>query len=1441
MEYDSSVSMLLPDSINLIENDFDTEDIVHEQTKQNEIIELIMAAFEGHEEPTDDDDDDDDDDTSLNTSESSYHSFNEQQVHQQTESHLQKHPREQIVVSTKPSLHPHNFAIDDNDQSHRIESSHDKTSENNSITTSPIQYIPLEEQVQVQYIYHASPSKVWNETENQSNKFRLLCTVKDQKVHQLQILCDEYRKKYEDEARTLKYQLELTQQLRHDCEQLLNKIQQTEINKTQLEQKLSNSESLVETLRRQVNESRHVSSNQESERRLSRLQEEHEKGVLSLNEKLQDIHMNLQEKAVENDELRAQLELSYKTNERTVFEQMETITHLTEQLHDSQRQYTELLTKNSLESFSHTESKRQLTRVTEEKEKLELKCQELQSEIRTLREHFKDTEPTIDDEIFAIRSIPIKNLDTNETSNLLAQTIIQENIHLRERIDEFALNEQQFVALNEELQRKVSQYEEELKHRRSDSESSTSSNETVIRKGGGQTEPPRNLTSQIETLKREYADLEEKYDYEKRELQAMIEQLREDVIELDTTKELYTDVCKEKDALEETLRTQFEFELKSKLDDICQVLNNEYEDKLAAFKADPNNYNRDAQGRLRELMEEIGRMKINHEKQISDLNNELDRLKTYEDASNRLSYTEKEFEQLKQDYYNLNIKQKELLETCTSLENETESQQKLVGQLREENDQLRQTVEQLKQDYHNLNIKQNELSATCSSLENELEGQYKLVVRLREENDQLRRTFDQEKEKIVKEIQQDKSKHVYNEDIKQLLTRMEEYENEITKYEGYRVQVQNNLEKLSQQRDAYKTDLKLTKELLTTKEEEFNHLKAQLDECEKHLHNSQEQIWKDQVPIQDLQAQIKQYPLHKQETNQKRSSIVQGTEHEYRDKLFYLENEKRQLEERLYESNRALDLADSHLQQEIEKIKNSLEEDYNRRYELDQKQHQHELQRLRQEFTSDIDKQRVSTVPVTSTKTTSQDIEEIKRMYRAENERLYRENIELSQHQSKLIETHQKQMQIMKKELDDGYNNVINEFQQEQTRLQTRYDQLKRQLAEAQRTIEQLKSNLSLLKTHRYDSMPKLREQSGLERSNSSLHTRLDNLVKLLEQSNEALNQERTLHTKQEFEYQQTISSLQKKIADMIKQHIESIDEVKRELHQERLKNQGRIIPRPTSVPEFAPMDLPKIERRADHSAPNTERFQGNIPKPKRTLPFIQPRERQDKTIDIYIFEIDRFLSQLAQDCSNSPSSSSPLNSTTLCIQVTPTTKTSSVVHQSLPSKSTSPIRKSIECLYMTPTTNKQPSLATSHGQKLLSNDSRPKSASTILISNNQHSISTTASSPSIHRFQRINYKKFTRRTQSHHDDSNGQIETNSKRGFIKHYEQKTQSLPGYTKMNNGTSSEPFHSFSTVSKDNEEEKYSSSSTSANGIKKFVLNSLRMFMTSSPQSKRIESN
>ncbi len=47
-------------------------------------------------------------------------------------------------------------------------------------------------------------------------------------------------------------------------------------------------------------------------------------------------------------------------------------------MHDSQRKYTDLLTTNSLESLHQTEIKQQLIHMTNDKEKLETKCQELE-------------------------------------------------------------------------------------------------------------------------------------------------------------------------------------------------------------------------------------------------------------------------------------------------------------------------------------------------------------------------------------------------------------------------------------------------------------------------------------------------------------------------------------------------------------------------------------------------------------------------------------------------------------------------------------------------------------------------------------------------------------------------------------------------------------------------------------------------------------------------------------------------------------------------------------------------------------------------------------------------------------------------------------------------------------------------------------------------------
>lgn len=86
-------------------------------------------------------------------------------------------------------------------------------------------------------------------------------------------------------------------------------------------------------------------------------------------------------------------------------------------------------------------------------------------------------------------------------------------------------------------------------------------------------------------------------------------------------------MCEEKKRLEEKLRTEFEFELKTKLDEILQNLEQDYKAQITAFRNDPKNYNQDSRQRLLEINEDIERMKVQHEKQLTELNNEVDRLR----------------------------------------------------------------------------------------------------------------------------------------------------------------------------------------------------------------------------------------------------------------------------------------------------------------------------------------------------------------------------------------------------------------------------------------------------------------------------------------------------------------------------------------------------------------------------------------------------------------------------------------------------------------------------------------------------------------------------------------------------------------------------------------------------------------------------------------------
>ncbi|CAF4682471.1 unnamed protein product, partial [Rotaria sp. Silwood1] len=1314
------------------------------------------------------------------------------------------------------------------------------------------------------------------------------------------------------------------------------------------EKKFSDSELLIDSLHRKVNELKHFESiarsQQDYEFVLSTIREKHEQEIISFNEKLQNMQMILKEKNVEIDELRVQLDVAYINNEKAILERINTINHLNEQLHDCQQKYSDLLSTNLLESVNQTEIKRQLTNMTEDKEKLKNKCQDLQSEVRTLREHLGENENEINNDIFSIKNIPISNHDSNEKLPLDG-LLINENIRLRTLIDEFESNEKHLIELNEELQRKLQDYGYSSKRTESSSSSSSSSssNETVITTSIHM-EKIKELTNQIEILKRNYTDLEEKYEYEKHELQTMLEELREDVIELEKTKQLYNDFCQENLPMEDKFRTKFEFELKTNLDDLRRILEEDYNEKLLSYKTNQEKleqdnqnlkikYNQDLEQQSKEFYEEMEAIKITHEKQIIELNNEIDRLRANEDANSRLEYTEKEFEQLKHDYYDLNIKQKELLKSYSTLENQNQNLLNAIEQIEKEKNQLKENftneeekllneIKQLNELNQNQNLlnaieqiekEKNQLKENFTNTEEKLLNEIKelnelnqnqnllnAIEQIEKEKNQLKENFTNEEEKFLNEIKelnelnqhqqeellsiQKQTSHNQNnlkQDIQSLQLRINHYENTITQYEEFRLKFEDNLQKITQQRDRNKIDLKLTQEILKTKEDEYNQLKLNFDQYEKHLQDNQKQFTQYETTINDLQQQIKQYEIQIQELNQTLPAVNQNIEIEYREKLMSLDIKKNQLEQGLQEATRALNLADCHLQQEISKIKLNLEQEYSRRYEQDLKQHQYELNQLRQKLTKEIENKRKLIAPINLINNSQQDMEEIKKMYRTEIDRLYHENVELSQHQAKLIDTHQKQMDIMKTKLDNGYNHVINEFQREQTHLQTRCDQLKQQLLDSQQTIEQLKLNLNRLKRNHFNDLSKIKETHTNEYDNKhqqdNQQNRLENLVKLREQPTNALNKERTLDAKQVNEYQETITPLQEKINDIRRPNIKATNEIKLELTKEHLIHQRHVISRPISVAESVQSDSSTNDTNSDSKITN-EKLRGNDPIKRKGSSVVQSRVRPDTIIDMHVFELDRLLSQMAQDCLDSfPTSSS--NSSILSFPITfqHRQNRSIVYDSSLSNKSAVLSRKSIECLYMTPTINKPPVSLAPHDHVILDNDCRPKSASNILIAC-QNPTSSIISSPYTHKYQQLKHRYFQKKIFRSENDlmfamqRNEQQKLNSNnkddtltlcendqehrqanvRALAKEYEQKTNSVSDYSHVKPRTTNVHYATARTIVNDQQEQNDDDDeeeltwpkepvsiapSTHTSGIKKFVNNGLKLFIIQPQEQKR----
>lgn len=102
---------------------------------------------------------------------------------------------------------------------------------------------------------------------------------------------------------------------------------------------------------------------------------------------------------------------------------------------------------------------------------------------------------------------------------------------------------------------------------------------------------------------------------------------------------IYLDLRQEKDSIEDKLRTNFEFELKGKVDDLRRILDEDYHQKILFYKDSQQRLEQDyhtlklkcdhdLEQQTKNFNQEIEAMKIKHEKQIVELNNELDRLKT---------------------------------------------------------------------------------------------------------------------------------------------------------------------------------------------------------------------------------------------------------------------------------------------------------------------------------------------------------------------------------------------------------------------------------------------------------------------------------------------------------------------------------------------------------------------------------------------------------------------------------------------------------------------------------------------------------------------------------------------------------------------------------------------------------------------------------------------
>lgn len=86
----------------------------------------------------------------------------------------------------------------------------------NHATSAAVQYfdslptIDIIDPMQAQYMYQTSTMNS-SDTQNQLNKYRILCNVKDRKITELESRCGEYHEKYNSDLRVLKHKIELSE------------------------------------------------------------------------------------------------------------------------------------------------------------------------------------------------------------------------------------------------------------------------------------------------------------------------------------------------------------------------------------------------------------------------------------------------------------------------------------------------------------------------------------------------------------------------------------------------------------------------------------------------------------------------------------------------------------------------------------------------------------------------------------------------------------------------------------------------------------------------------------------------------------------------------------------------------------------------------------------------------------------------------------------------------------------------------------------------------------------------------------------------------------------------------------------------------------------------------------------------------------------------------